>query len=171
MLNDYSHLSKLTKLKPFAPLLWDETEGNSQGNCMFVLVEILLPKNKILLIPLFHNRSKQFLSLQLWVFPQNHESDCKISAICITLKDQDSEKGILFHHCCQHGNVLCLASPVIVIRSWGLGPRICSLIALNTLCMAPQPLSPCSCLCQTRLWLTAFSRWWRWDGSCGSARQ
>lgn len=160
----------MNKLKPFAPLHWKDNEGNSQGNSMFVLVEILLAKIKIPLSPLFHNRSKQFLSLQLWIFQQKYEADWKISTICITLKDQDSGKGIISPHFYQHGNVLCLGSPVTAIRSWGLGPRTCFLIALNILCMAPQPLSPCSCLCHTQLWLAASSRWWKWDGSCGNAR-
>lgn len=58
----------------------------------------------------------------------------------------------LFNHfSSQHGNVLCLGSPVTVIRSWGFGHRTCFPIALNTLCMAPWFLSPRNCLCQTQL--------------------
>lgn len=169
MLNILSHVICQMRMKSFVPLLWKETEGNSQGNSTFVLVEVLLAKIKILLSPLFHTRSQQ-LSLQLRVFQQKYEADCKISIVCITLQYQDSGKGMFFYYFSQHGNVLCLGSPVTAIRSWDLGPRLCFLIALNILCMAPQPLWPCSCLCQTQLWLAAFSRWWKWDGSCGSAK-
>lgn len=90
---------------------------------MFVLVEILLAKKKIQLSSLFLNRSIQFLSLQLWVFQEKYEADCKNSRVCITLKYQNSGKGILFHHFSQHGNVLCLGSPVTAIRSWGPSPQ------------------------------------------------
>lgn len=109
-------------------LCWQETKGSSHGNSIFVPVWVILVKMKSLQILMLRNREKQFIFLQLstffFLFQLKHNTNCKVlfAGNCCYLKHQDYASSILFNHSAsQHGNVLCLGSPVIFLRSWGTG--------------------------------------------------